>query len=78
MDAAQSRCALGIGRVLDVPRLLENGLSLSWRRKIAKCQLLSCWGQGQTKVPPLARGGVFFCSIDQKLGALWILFCLKT
>ena len=39
MDAAQSSCVWGIGRVLDVPGPLENGLSLSWRRKITKCQL---------------------------------------
>ena len=40
MDAAQSSCALGIGRVLDVPGPLENSFSLSRRRKITKCQLL--------------------------------------
>ena len=44
MDAAQSGRALGIGRVLDVLGPFENSFSLSWRRKITKCQLLRVSG----------------------------------
>ena len=40
MDAAQSSCALGIGRVLDVPGPLENSFPPSRRGKNTKCQLL--------------------------------------